>query len=266
MHIAVVRCTRRVYGEPLRNNYVKEIEMSTRYAIILVAGEGKRMRPFTDTKPKCMVEICNKSILINALDLFEKNGVEIVRIVIGHLGSIVKNQIGKSFKGMKIEYIENDDYAKTNSMYSLYLGLQGLQEASWVLEGDVFFEKEVLTKPLCREVSWFVDASRKDLDGAYILYNDERRAMSLDIIRDVKLISNQCGKSIGMLHLSSIGVEHFKKWLKQGVDANQTNLYYDLIVRSHFIEVFVEIVDVSGLKWFEIDNMTDLESARQLFQ
>ncbi len=234
-------------------------------AIILAAGEGKRLRPMTDTAPKCMVEVCGRSILENALMLFARRGVERTRIVVGHLAPVVRERIGSSFKNMKIEYIENADYATTNSMYSLHLGLQGLREATWVLEGDVFFEAAVLAKAVTQEVSWFVDAARKDLDGAYIRFDDSRRALSLDIIRDLKLLSGQCGKSIGMLHLGARGTELFKRWLEEGVKAGQTNLYYDLIVGPHFNEAHVEAVDVGGMKWFEIDNLADLENAQRMF-
>jgi L-glutamine-phosphate cytidylyltransferase len=239
--------------------------MNTRYAIILAAGEGTRLRPLTDTVPKCMVEVCGRSILENALTLFADRGVENARIVTGHFASVIREQIGSSFKGMNVEFIENADYATTNSMYSLHMGLQGIQESTWILEGDVFFESAVLAKPVKHEVSWFVDASRKDLDGAYIQFNDKRRAISLNIIRDVKLLNGQCGKSIGLLHIDKRGSEHVKKWLKQGVSAGQKNLYYDLVVGPHFSEAYVEVLDVGGLKWFEVDNLTDLENARRLF-
>ncbi|MRR16568.1 MAG: phosphocholine cytidylyltransferase family protein [Deltaproteobacteria bacterium] len=239
--------------------------MTTRYAIILAAGEGTRLRPLTETAPKCMIKVCGKSILENALNLFADKGVENVRVVIGHLASVVREQIGSPYKGMNIEFIENAEFATTNSMYSLHLGLSDLREATWILEGDVFFEPAVLAKTVRHEISWFVDALRKDLDGAYISFNDEHRAISLNIIRDLKLLTGQQGKSIGLLHLNSIGTEHFKKWLEQGVSAGQQNLYYDLIVGPHFGEASVEIVDVGGLKWFEIDNLTDLENANKLF-
>ncbi len=239
--------------------------MNTRHAIILAAGEGRRLRPLTDTVPKCMVEVCGRSILENALALFGGRGVETTRIVIGHLAPVVRQRIGASFKGMKIEFVENADYATTNSMYSLHMGLQSIREATWVLEGDVFFEPAVLAKPVAKEISWFVDAARKDLDGAYIRFDDTRRALSLDIIRDLKLLSGQRGKSIGLLHLDGRGAVHVQRWLEQGVAAGQTNLYYDLIVGPHFHEASVEVVDVGGLKWFEIDNLADLENARRLF-
>lgn len=239
--------------------------MKTRYAVILVAGEGKRLKPFTDSAPKCMVEINGISILENTLSLFAENGVTTARIVVGHLSSIIRDHFGFSFNNMNIEYIENNTYESTNSMYSLYLGLQGIQESTWVLEGDVFFEHAVLTNPVHQDISWFVDAKRKDLDGAYIMFDHQKKALSLEIIRDIRNLSGQCGKSIGLLHLNPKGLEYFQKWLQQGINAHQENLYYDLIVGPHFYEADIEVVDVGGQKWFEIDNYADLENAKKMF-
>ncbi len=239
--------------------------MATRCAIILAAGEGSRLKPLTETIPKCMVEVCGRSIMENALLLFAEKGVKTTRIVVGHLASVLRKHFGSSLKGMKIEYIENIEYSATNSMYSLHLGLQHLQESAWILEGDVFFEPSILERTFHHEISWFVDTFRKDLDGAYLRYNDQGRAISLDIIRNLKLLKNQCGKSIGLLHLDSNGVEYFKRWLEQGIVAGQKNLYYDLIVSPHFSEAYIEIIDIGGLKWFEIDNLSDLENAQVLF-
>jgi len=239
--------------------------MKTQYAVILVAGEGKRLKPFTDSAPKCMVEVHGISILENALSLFAQNGVTTSRIVVGHLSSVIRQYFGLSFKNMNIEYIENNIYESTNSMYSLYLGLQGIHEPTWVLEGDVFFEYAVLTNPVREDIAWFVDAKRKDLDGAYIMFDDQNRALSLEIIRDLKNLPNQCGKSIGLLHLNPKGLDYFRKWLQQGVNVHQEKLYYDLVVGPHFCEAKIEIVDVGGQKWFEIDTYADMENAQKLF-
>jgi len=161
-----------------------------------------------------MVEVCGRSILENALALFAGKGVQTTRIVIGHMGSVVRERIGTTFNGMKIEFVENAEYGSTNSMYSLYLGLKGLNEATWVLEGDVFFDAGILAAPTAHEISWFIDGLRKDLDGAYVRFDDNRRAISLDIIRDVNLVSGQSGKSIGLLHMGKRGVGRFRQWSK----------------------------------------------------
>lgn len=238
---------------------------STRQALILVAGEGRRLLPFTETNPKCLAEINGITILENALKGYSKAGVERTWIVVGHHADVVKTRIGESYCGMRIEYVENREYAATNSMYSLYLGLLGIEGPLWVLEGDVFFEHSILDLPRTAEISWFVDSSRRDLDGAYINAVGGGRAASLEIIRDLSKLKDNYSKSVGMLHLGSEGTRMFHSWLSKGVDEDKKNLYYDLIVRDHFDEAVIEVVDVKGRNWFEVDTMDDLENARKLF-
>lgn len=239
--------------------------MQTQHAIVLVAGEGKRLRPFTDCNPKCFASVCGRRILENALDAFAANGCERVRIVVGHFADLVRKTITNRFAGMVIEYVHNADYATTNSMYSLAMGLDGLDEPTWVLEGDVFLEQSILALPAPPDIAWFVDSSLRSLDGAFIESDPSGRARSLKIIRDLSLLQSNQAKSVGMLKLTRNGLQKMQSWLRQGIEAGQQNLYYDLIIGSHMTDCEIHTVDVAGRKWFEIDNNEDLQKAIRLF-
>jgi choline kinase len=235
-----------------------------RHAIVLAAGEGTRLRPFTDTQPKCFVEVGNTRILDRALGMFADHKCETVRIVVGHLGSTIEEHLTPSFRGMDIQFVYNSRYRTTNSMYSLYLALQDLSEPTWVLEGDVLFDSSILDLPATETISWFADGGCRHLDGAY-LKAENGGASSLSIVRDVNLIGEGQFKSIGLLKLNAEGVALARCWLKKGIDEEKHNLYYDLVFAEHLGETAIEVVDVAGFKWFEIDSPTDLAQAREMF-
>lgn len=235
-------------------------------AIILVAGGGTRLRPLTDTIPKCLVEVNGVPILKNALRVFSKNGTKTVRIIVGHLADVVEKSITSRYEGMAIEFIHNDVFNSTNSMYSLYLGLEGIEGTTWVLEGDVFFEEKILKIPTCKDFSWFVDAGRSDLDGAHLTANGSNRAIRLEIIREKSLIRKDHCKSIGLLKLGDEGVVKLRNWLKQGIKEGKVNSYYDLIVAGHLKNHYIDLINVSGCKWYEIDSHDDLKNAEILFK
>jgi choline kinase len=239
--------------------------MKANRAIILAAGEGRRLLPFTSTNPKCFAEVSGTTILENALNRFAEHGVDRVSIAVGHLKENIVRRIGARYRGMMIEYVVNSEYNATNSMFSLLLSLKENEGPVWVLEGDVFFESGILDLPPRGHFSWFADSSTRHLDGAYLKGDSGGQVVSLEIIRDLKLLSPGHHKSIGLLHLTAEGVRTIVPWLEKGVAEGKSNIYYDLIMSEHLREYRIDLVDVIGFRWFEIDTNEDLEMAQKMF-
>ncbi len=238
----------------------------TKHAVILVAGEGKRLRPFTNSNPKCFACVAGKRILENALELLAFNGCQEVRIVTGHHAELIQETISEELYGMKIRYIFNSQYRVTNSMYSLALGLNELANPTWVLEGDVFLEYSILEMTASSPITWFVDSTTRYIDGAYIDVDSQGIARRLEIIRDLRLLQKSQSKSVGVLNLTEKGVRLVSRWLQKAIGEGRKDEYYDRILGDHLTGDMVSTVDVAGRKWFEIDTSEDLRRARQLFQ
>mgnify|MGYP001203034113 CR=1 FL=1 len=71
-------------------------------AIILAAGEGKRLRPLTNDKPKCLVELFGKTLLEWQLSIFKKCGINDICIVTGHNSQM--------FRYTNVDYIKNENF------------------------------------------------------------------------------------------------------------------------------------------------------------
>ena len=152
------------------------------------------------------------------------------------------------------------DLVVVGALLVINAGLSFMQERRAAGVVEALRRRLQVSARVRRDSSWQVIPARELVPGDIV------RVRPGDIIpADVKLLTGQRGKSIGLLHLDVRGTGHVKRWLEQGVSAGQQNLYYDLVVGPHFGEAYVEVVDVGGLKWFEIDNLTDLERARRLF-
>lgn len=241
--------------------------MITTNAVILAAGMASRLHPLTDTIPKCLLRVNEHSILENALYALSKVGVSEVRIVVGYLSDVVKQRIGEHFLDMEIIYIDNKIYERTNSMYSLHLGLNNLSKNTWILEGDIFFTPDILQKKTADSFCWFVDEYNPEMDGAFLTCNRDNYATSLEIIRERNIPNAEnLYKSVGILHLDSYGVKNLKSWLFTAVEENKLNLYYDLIVEEHIGTLPIRLIDIHGTKWYEIDDFHDLERAQNCFQ
>ncbi len=81
-------------------------------AVILAAGEGKRLRPLTYTRPKCMIEIAGKPILWQVLQTLKSGGIKEATIVVKYMKEVIMDYFGDGSKlGMKIDYaVQGDEY------------------------------------------------------------------------------------------------------------------------------------------------------------
>jgi glucose-1-phosphate thymidylyltransferase len=76
-------------------------------AVILAAGEGKRLRPFTETMPKVMLPVANKPILEYVIDAVISNGINEIILVVGYKKEVIQDYFTTYNKG-KIEYVIQD--------------------------------------------------------------------------------------------------------------------------------------------------------------
>ena len=241
-------------------------------AILLVAGKGSRLEPYTDDRPKCFVEVNGKPIIINMLDCLVNTECKRVIIVVGYMQNYILKNLGFLYKGMEIDYIINKDYAVTNSMYSLYLALKhdDFSEDTWVIEGDIFIKthmlRDIWKNHIPRAINWFVDSSAKNMDGCFLTSNKEKIITSVDIIRgDLSGLKSNQSKSVGMLMLTYAGIRALRTWLAEGIDNKRVNDYYDLIIKDNLDKLPVGAVNIAGYNWFEIDTPEDLQEAEKIF-
>lgn len=237
-------------------------------AILLAAGKGSRLMPITNSIPKPMVRVTDKTIIENALLNLECIGIKEVYIVTGYLSEILQANVGSKYRGLNIHYIKNEVYDSTNSMYSLYLGIEAASNKDIiVLEGDVFFELDVLRHLPYAPMVWVADSSIKDLDGCYLkCFKD--KVVQIGIYKHKEIQKSKefvLAKSTGILTISKGYIGKIQKMLLKAIEEKKTNLYYDLIISENIENIQIELLDVSNKKWYEIDTVEDLNTCRKIF-
>jgi UDP-N-acetylglucosamine diphosphorylase / glucose-1-phosphate thymidylyltransferase / UDP-N-acetylgalactosamine diphosphorylase / glucosamine-1-phosphate N-acetyltransferase / galactosamine-1-phosphate N-acetyltransferase len=109
--------------------------------IILAAGKGTRLRPWTNTTPKPLLMLNGKPILSYILEGFAGAGVDDLQLVVGYLGGQVRDFYGGSFGGMKITYYEQKEQLGT--AHALLLAEEALKNAAFMMSwGDILCEPE----------------------------------------------------------------------------------------------------------------------------
>ncbi|NDF48111.1 MAG: phosphocholine cytidylyltransferase family protein, partial [Nitrosopumilaceae archaeon] len=107
-------------------------------AIILAAGEGKRLRPLTDNIPKCMVNLFGVSLLQRQVDIFRKSGIDDISVITGYRSDKINIQ--------SVRYFHNDKYDTTNMVETLFCAKEVMSGSVIVSYGDIVFQKNVLEK------------------------------------------------------------------------------------------------------------------------
>ena len=102
-------------------------------AIILAAGLGTRLRPLTDDRPKCMVEVCGIPMVERQIQFLHEVGISDITLVSGYKAEsleYLKDKYG-------VDIVANPKYDIVNNIYSMYVVKERLGD-TYVLEGDVY--------------------------------------------------------------------------------------------------------------------------------
>jgi choline kinase len=240
-------------------------------AIILAAGFGSRLSPLTDGAPKCLTLVNGTPILLNALDALDAAGVEECTIVTGYMAQAVERAVGERHRGLKIRYILNDIYMKTNDMYSLLLAGEVLAEGAMVLEGDVFFRPPLLSEadgamgPKSYYYAGLYDGRANELR---IETDDERGVLSIEVLRGGG--SGPKGRNVffsaGLLAVQRKLGARLSRWLSEFAGRGEVNVLFDDVLAAHARETDLFVYEISMRDWVEIDTPEDLKRAEEVFR
>ena len=235
-------------------------------AIILAAGIASRLRPLTNDRPKCLLEIGNKCLLQRTFDALIANGINQFVVVTGYLHTLIEDFLTRSYLTLNITFIHNERYASTNNIYPLWLAQPAAEgEDILLLDSDILFDPAIVTRLL-----------QSPYPDTLALNNHPLGEEEMKIIPDtqgrVKEISKTCsieqaaGESIGIERMSSTYTRALYAELQQMIQQEGLdNIFYEraferLIPQGHTFH----ILDTTDLFSTELDTVEDFNSAKQL--
>lgn len=226
--------------------------------IILAAGIPKKMG-IVEEPPQCLVEVQGKKIIDYQLEALQDCGITDVYVVVGY----EKEKI-QAYLGNRVKYIENPDFQNTRSAYSLWLAREECKEGFLYLNADLVFEKEILKRVLDSP-----HANAFAFDRKYDFSSDMHKIVMLGerIIHHNHRISNDLahGEAVGPVKISAVFAQEVLKACEEAVSAgNKKKSVYDIL--SDTAKVLpMHGVNITGLKWCEIDTSEDLVLAEKIF-
>ncbi len=129
--------------------------------IILAAGQGTRLKPLTDNKPKCMVQYNNKTIIDYTLDLADDFSIKDIIIINGYKKEVLKSYL----RDRSVKFRTNHNYLNTNMVNSLFCAKDFMDDDIIVSYSDIIYEKKVLKSLIDskNDVSVIIDKNWKFL-------------------------------------------------------------------------------------------------------
>ena len=123
-------------------------------AVILAAGMARRLRPLTDTMPKCLLKIGDKSLLQRSVDSLISCGINEFVVVTGYRSRMITDFLKDNYTDKIFHFVDNDDYDTTNNIYSLWLAMPYVKGKDFLLlDSDILYDSKLLDKVMEEECS-----------------------------------------------------------------------------------------------------------------
>jgi choline kinase len=238
--------------------------------LVLAAGAGRRLRPYTDTLPKALVPIdAETSVLDLTLANFAEVGLTDVAIVVGYAAQAIadRQKEMESRYGVTLELVHNDKAEEWNNAYSLWCARDLFAQGFVLANGDT-------VHPVSVEHT-LLGARGGDqriilaLDTVKSLADEEMKVIwsaEKGVERITKLMepADATGEYIGLTLIEPSAAEDLADALKTTWERDP-NLYYEdgyqeMANRGQRIDV----APIGTVEWVEIDNHDDLARAREI--
>lgn len=233
-------------------------------AVILAAGQGTRIRSVHGERPKCLIRVDGRTILDRQMQSLRAAGIRDVGIVVGYQKDQIIRHVrnSRSDQTQTISFIENQAFASTNNIYSLWLARDWVGGDSFVcLNADVVYDPYILEAAVAAKepVSMIVDPEWRDETMKVIISDGQIVQMSKRITEE-----RFSGTYIGITVFSAQGARQLFDKLAILVGSGRVNEFFNVAVQQLADEsVPVGFTSTEGLPWAEIDDPTDLTFARQ---
>ncbi len=241
-------------------------------AVMLAAGQGKRLGEYTQNNTKCMVPVGDKTLLEHTVTALKAAGIYKLILVVGYEKENLKNYVNSHITGMDIVFIDNDAYKTSNNIYSLSLARSYMeQEDTILLESDVIYEEDLIAR-LVRDPSpnlAVVAKYEQWMDGTVVLVDDEGHI--IEFIDKKHFSFDRAGEYYKTVNIYKFSKAFSKKqyfpFLEAYMQVYGKNEYYEAALKAlaYLSSSGLMAFDVGQSLWYEIDDPQDLHIANVLF-
>jgi choline kinase len=254
-------------------------------AIIVAAGRGKRLMPYTDRMPKCLVPVAGRSILDWQLGALRAGGVDEVVIIRGYLGQVLDER--EAELGPGVRFVENPAFESNNILHSLFCAAPEIRGPLLISYSDIVFTPSVVRALMDApgDICLTIDRDfARIYEGRSEHPLSEAEVADLDDSENVRRVGKRAlpveeawGEFIGLAKLSATGTDWLAQAWRELADryagrehepfqrATSFRNAYLTDMLQHLIDAGRPLTPV-GIRgcWREIDTVQDLTRAHSL--
>lgn len=238
--------------------------------VILAAGMAKRLRPLTDTKPKCLLKVGERTLLERTVVAMAAAGISEFVVVTGYRAEQIRdfldNLVKPEFLGKpRFTYLHNADYKHNNNIYSLWMAGQVVRGKEFLLmDSDILCDPAAVLR-IAQEPEAALAVNRHEL-------GEEEMKVVVDDQMHITEISKTCrpedamGESVGIEKITAAYSEALYRELDQMIlNEGLIDIFYEraferLIPQGHTFRV----VDTTNYFSYELDTPEDFQRAQEL--
>ena len=230
--------------------------------VILAAGMAKRLRPLTDTKPKCLLKVGERTLLERTVDAMRQAGITEFLVVTGYRGEMIRDFLREY---SSFTFLDNTDYEHNNNIYSLWMACQKVRGCDFLLmDSDILCDPAAVVR-IAQEPTAALAVNRHEL-------GEEEMKVVVDAENRITEISKTCrpedaiGESVGIEKITADYSEALARELDQMIlQEGLIDIFYEraferLIPQGHTFKV----VDTTHFFSYELDTPEDFQRAQEL--
>ena len=223
---------------------------------------AKRLRPLTDTKPKCLLEVGGKTLLQRTVEAMVSVGVKEFLVVTGYRAEMIREHISLLFPQFSFRFLDNVDYEHNNNIFSLWMSMQELHgQEVLLMDSDILCDPEAVRR-VARQDCAALAMQKHEL-------GEEEMKIVVDEAGRIREISKTCsiseavGESVGIEKMPPAYTEALYQELRQMIlEEGLIDIFYEraferLIPQGHTFKV----VDTTDLFSYELDTPEDFARA-----
>jgi len=225
-------------------------------AIILAAGKGTRLDGAAE-KSKCLVEIGGITLLRRQIESLREANVKSIVIVVGFGANTIRDECDSD-----ISFVENEQYADTSSLYSLWVARDHLADGFVVLNCDVLFHPQLLANLLesSHDDALLISDTESAPLGDEEMKVKVKDGLVIDISKQIDPLEAD-GENVGIVKFSASGAKKLIGYMDQLIAAGAVKDWAPRAFREFALHHPLHALSTAGLPWIEIDFPEDYERA-----